>query len=315
MTSLDHRVLFARLTKYLRVRQLQLLLALQQSGSILQAAKMLHMSQSAATQALSELEKVLELQLFERHARGIRPTAAGQALIDAATAVMHTLEDTASFLVEISSGAKAALRLGVIPAATYALLGQRLTRFYDQHPDVLVDIQEGRGRELLSQLLNGQLDAVLCRAPLPLPAQCRFVPLACDHAVVVARHNHPLVGRGPVPLAQLAGNRWVLPSHNIAVRDIFDTVVRAELPDAAWFPISSMALSVLESLLSQPQALILMPHSMLPALDTSHGKFAVVPLAVDAQLLEIPPLGVVYTPATVPRLLGTFLPDLALEKT
>jgi molybdate transport repressor ModE-like protein len=136
------------LAKYLRMRQLQLLLALQQSGSILQAAKKLHMSQSAATQALSELEKVLELQLFERHARGIRATAAGKALIDSATAVMHTLEDTASVLVEISSGAKAALRLGVIPAATYALLSARLTHFYDQHPDVLVDIQEGRGREL-----------------------------------------------------------------------------------------------------------------------------------------------------------------------
>lgn len=314
MTSLDHRVLFARLAKYLRVRQLQLLLALQQSGSILQAAKKLHMSQSAATQALSELEKVLELQLFERHARGIRATAAGKALIDSATAVMHTLEDTASVLVEISSGAKAALRLGVIPAATYALLSARLTHFYDQHPDVLVDIQEGRGRELLRQLLNGNLDAVFCRPPTPLPSQCRFIPLVIDHAVVVARHNHPLVGRKHVPLEDLRGNRWVLPSHNIAVRDIFETVVRAQIPDATWFPISSIALSVLESLLRQPQALILMPHSILPALGASTAKFAVIDLAVDAQLLAIPSLGVVYTPATVPRLLSTFLPDVTLDK-
>ena len=314
MTALNHRVLFARLTKYLRVRHLQLLLALKQSGSILQAAKMLHMSQSAATQAISELEKVLELQLFERHARGIRPTAAGKALIDAATAVMHTLEDTANFLVEISSGAKAALRLGVIPAATYALLSTRLTRFYDEHPDILVDIQEGRGRELLSLLLNSNLDAVFCRAPIPLPAQCRFIPLVNDHAIVVARHNHPLVGRALVPLEDLRGNRWVLPSHNIAVRDVFETVVRTQLPDATWFPISSMALSILESLLNQPQALILMPHSMLPALGTSTSKFSVVQLAVNLQLMEIPPLGVVYTPSTVPRLLEAFLPDVALEK-
>ena len=74
-----------------------------------------------------------------------------------------------------------------------------------------------------------------------------------------------------------------------------------------------MTLSVLESPLSQPQALILMPHSMLPALGTSAGKFWVMPLAIDAQLMKIPPLGVVYVPASVPRLLGTFLPDVPLE--
>jgi hypothetical protein len=91
-------------------------------------------------------------------------------------------------------------------------------------------------------------------------------------------------------------------------------VVRAQIPDATWFPISSIALSVLESLLRQPQALILMPHSILPALGTSTAKFAVIDLAVDAQLLAIPPLGVVYTPATAPRLLSTFLPDVTLDK-
>ena len=75
------RLLFSRLTKHVRLRQLQLLVALQQCGSVVQAAATLHMSQSAATQALAEMERVLDIRLFERHARGIRPTLAGQTLV------------------------------------------------------------------------------------------------------------------------------------------------------------------------------------------------------------------------------------------
>lgn len=67
------QVLYARLARHARLRQLQLLVALQQCGSVLQAAASLHMSQSAATQALAEMERVLGVRLFERHARGIRP--------------------------------------------------------------------------------------------------------------------------------------------------------------------------------------------------------------------------------------------------
>lgn len=74
----EGRVLFSRLAKHVRLRQLQLLLALQQCCSIAKAAAHLDMSQSAATQALAELERVLDLRLFERHSRGIRPTQAGR---------------------------------------------------------------------------------------------------------------------------------------------------------------------------------------------------------------------------------------------
>ena len=76
----ESRRLFSRLVRHARLRQLQLLLALQHSGSVVKAAQHLDMSQSAATQALAELERVLELRLFERHSRGMRATQAGQAL-------------------------------------------------------------------------------------------------------------------------------------------------------------------------------------------------------------------------------------------
>ncbi|KAB2895761.1 MAG: LysR family transcriptional regulator, partial [Burkholderiaceae bacterium] len=63
-----------------RLRQLHLLVELEDCGSIMRAAEFLHMSQSAATQALAELERILGMPLRERHARGSRLTPAGRKL-------------------------------------------------------------------------------------------------------------------------------------------------------------------------------------------------------------------------------------------
>ena len=61
----ESRVLFSRLLRHGRLRQLQLLVTLQHSGSLMKAAQRLDMSQSAATQALAELERVLDLRLIQ----------------------------------------------------------------------------------------------------------------------------------------------------------------------------------------------------------------------------------------------------------
>lgn len=305
----EGQVLFSRLAKQGRLRQLQLLLALAQCGSIVRAAAHLHMSQSAATQALAELERVLDMRLFERHARGMRPTLAGQALTDAARGVMTELEEAAHTLAAIRMGASAALRLGTIPAAAQAILAQLLTRFYGLHPLVHIDVQEGSALRLLPQLISGGLDALFCRAPGLLPDAFEFEPLLDDEAVVVASHAHPLVGRPQLQLSDLDSARWVLPSANIAVRDIFERDILSRLPQAQWFPVATMSLSVLEGLLGQPQAVSLMPRSIVEHLgpDGRGARFAVLDLQPGSFQSALPPLGVVFAREAAPQLLGEML--------
>lgn len=299
------KVLFSRLTTHVRLRQLQLLLALQQCGSVLQASASLNMSQSAATQALAELERVLDMRLFERHARGMRPTAAGQALIDTVRSVMVELEVVTETLAAIRMGASAALRLGTIPAGAQAIVSQLLARFYAECPEVYVDVQEGGGSALLALLISGGLDVVFCRQPALLPDQFVFEPLLPDDAVVVAASNHPLVRKKQVGLRALEGARWVLPTANIAVREIFDNEVKTQLPDASWFPISSVSLPVLESMLHHHRAVALVPRSILPPLSTSGpaAQLSILDTVENAEAFRLAPLGAVYRREGAPRLL------------
>lgn len=301
----EGRVLFSRLTKHVRLRQLQLLMALQQGCSIGKAAAHLDMSQSAATQALAELERVLDMRLFERHSRGIRPTQAGQALIDVVRSVMRELEDVSETLAAIRMGASAALRLGAIPAAAHSILAPLLAQFYARRPQVHVDVQEGVGDRLLSLLISGGLDAVFCRRPALLSEGFVFEPLLSDEAVFIAAGTHPLAGDRQVPLAALSDARWVLPTSSIAVRDLFEREVLAQLPQAQWFPVSTVSLPVLEGLLSHPHAVALVPRSIVPGL--SHARPAsgvcVLDVRVDRAAYALAHLGAVYRREAAPALL------------
>lgn len=293
------QVLYARLVRHARLRQLQLLVALQQCGSVLQAAASLHMSQSAATQALAEMERILGVRLFERHARGIRPTLAGQTLVDTARGVLAALEEAAESLAAIRRGAAAALRLGATPAATQAILSPLLAEFYKTQPRVHIDVQEDSSQRLLPLLLNGGLDAVFCREPVLLPASYVFKPLQPDEPVIMASTRHPLAKRRGIALSALKDSRWVLPTATIAVREIFEREVLAALPDALQFPVSTVSLPVFASLLNQPDAVALVPQSIAPVLPSGAQL-----CQLDVQLSSpLPPLGVVHRREQIPAML------------
>ncbi len=305
----ESRRLFSRLVRHARLRQLQLLLALQHSGSVVKAAQHLDMSQSAATQALAELERVLELRLFERHSRGMRATQAGQALIDVARGVMNELQDAAETLAAIRLGANTSLRLGAIPAAAHAILGPLLGRFYALQGQVHVDVQEGEGKQLLPLLMADRLDAVFCRSPAMLPDSHVFTPLLDDEAVFIAGPDHPLANAAQVNLTQMAEARWVVPTASINVRDIFERVVLAHLPHARWFSVSTVSLAVLEGLLAQPQAVTVVPRSILPGLHPSgtSARVCVLDVVMADQEMALPPLGVVHAKVAMPALLRQML--------
>lgn len=305
------RVLFTRLATHGRLRQLHLLVVLEDCGSIMRAAEQLHMSQSAATQSLAELERILGTQLFERHARGTRPTPAGRALTLAARGTLAGLLDAAESLAAIRQGAVAALRLGAIPAAAYALVSPLLGPFYGTHPDVHLELHEDTGARLLPMLTAGSLDAVFCRVPPWLPTGFVFEPLLSDEVVVVASVNHALAGQAQLPLQALAGMRWVLPAMNIQLREIFETQVLAALPDTQWFPVSTLSLPVLEGLLQQPNAVSLLPSSILAGLQAS-GRVCRLDVVLSATMA---PLGVAYRQAQASPLLQSLLAPARHEKT
>lgn len=276
-------VLYARLAAQGRLRQLQLLVEVDDCGSIARAAERLHLSQSAATQALADLERLLDLKLFERHARGARATPAGRALVGAARGTLAGLRDAAQALASISHGAPAMLRLGAIPAATARLMPGLLEAFAEAHPDVHLELHEDRGSRLLPLLSAGMLDAVFCRRPAQLPPGFAFEPLCDDAIVVIAAAQHPLAGKRGLRLPDLVDSCWVMPAAHTQLRDVFERIVRPALPQARLLPVSTLSMALLDGLLRRPGAVALAPASLAGAL-RADGRLVRLEVEVGAPL-------------------------------
>ena len=261
----DPGVLFNRLLARGRLRHLQLIAALADAGSVQRAATAVGMSQPAATQALADLEGLLEAPLFERHNRGVRPTRFGEAVVPVARNVLQALRATTETLSALQAGAQAFLRLGCIPAAASGLLARALPALLQAQPGLQVELIEENMVHLLPELAAGRLDAVVCRRPQDVPAAWQFELLQNDAPAVVAAPGHPLAGLRSVALNRLVGLPWVLPPRGMGVR-YYDRLWAGHAQQPVLYPMATTALPVVLEALRSTGAVSLMPQSIAQAL-------------------------------------------------
>src|SRR5690606_622003 len=172
--------LFNRLMAKGKLKHLQLVVALAQSGSLHKAAPRVGMSQPSATSAIAGLERLLGIPLFERHSKGMRPTSAGQELVHAAQRVMDGIAASSDAIAIQLNGALGSVRLAAIPAAVSGLLRPFLPGFCERYPDILVDVKECTAEELSILRVEGSADLLLCREPVEWPTGYRFTVLLPD---------------------------------------------------------------------------------------------------------------------------------------
>ena len=266
MTLLDPVVLFNRLLSRGRLRHLHLLVALADAGSVQRAASQVGMSQPAATQALSDLEQLLGMGLFERHARGVRATRSGQAMVTVARSVLQALNASTEMLVALEAGASDLLRLGCIPAASSGLLRQSLPMLLQAHPGLQVELVEENSAHLLPELAAGRLDAVLCRGPQGLAAHWRFELMLPDTPVVIAHPKHPLALGSTLAISALKQALWILPPRGMGVRDFYDQLWAEESVAPPLYPLVTTALPVILDVMRTARALSLVPRSLAVSL-------------------------------------------------
>ncbi|MCW0206502.1 MAG: LysR substrate-binding domain-containing protein, partial [Achromobacter sp.] len=281
--------LLARLLAKGRLRHLQLLAGIADLGSIQQAASHVGMSQPAATHALADIEGLLGVRLFERHARGMRATRSGQLMAECARGMLTTLRASTDSVAALRQGATGYLRLGAIPAASGGLLAERLPAYMNARPGLQVEIVEGSREHLLPQAANGGLDMLLCRQPDAVPAGLEFVPLQQDEALIVAAAGHPLLepGCSPTP-AQAASQLWIEPRPELAIHAVFKAFFERAgvVPRLCRLASAAPPMPLLIAVMQAQQALAMVPRT-LAGWYMQRGHFQRVDIASPGSFLPI----------------------------
>src|SRR5436190_4141821 len=197
----------------LHVGRLKVLREVAARGSFSEAADALSYTQSAVSQAVATLEAELGATLIERDRRGIRPTAAGSALVDRADAILAQLDAAAEEVAAITGGRGGRLRIASFPTAGATLMPLAVATFRAAHPDVELSLAEGEPEEIVPRLRAGELDLALLfefrGVSEKLGSKYRRVDLLEDPMYLALPSGHRLVDEPRVRLEDLSAESWV----------------------------------------------------------------------------------------------------------
>jgi len=136
------------------------------AGSITRAAGRLNTVQSNVTARIKKLEQAVDTPLLKRHARGVKPTPAGEAMAAIALRMDAALDDVRFTFGKGAAERSAKHRIGAIETVLASHLPRMVTSFLKRYPRVDVSLGTGSSSSLLRQLKEGEIDAAfVSRAP------------------------------------------------------------------------------------------------------------------------------------------------------
>lgn len=209
----------SHLLNRLRMRQMALLLAIDEGGTLGAAARAIGMTQPAATKMLHELEETLGQELFDRVGRVLKLNAAGRLALMSFRGMTGTLEQLQRGLNELRLGRAGRLSIGSIMAASPMFLTRSLAKLKEQYPLLSVGIEVGTSDRLMEQLDRGELDVVIGRVPGAAGAY-RFRALAEEAISVICAPGHPLARARAPTFDRIKEFPWVLQPEGSPMREV-----------------------------------------------------------------------------------------------
>lgn len=247
----------------LKLRQLRLLTAIADEGTVLKGSQALNIAQPAATKSIKELEDALGVQLFDRSSRGVTPTDFGKVMIKHAKLILTQLRHAGEELQSLEEGLSGRVHVGTLLAASTSLLPRALARLRERRPGIAVTVDEGTIDRLMPGLRTGDIDVVLGRLPEYREREgLRQEVLYLDTVSIMVREGHPLTQRRDLTLADLVDQAWVMPPPQTSLRRQVDHAFRHEGLEPPQDVIESVSILTNHALLMNTDMLATMPHQV-----------------------------------------------------
>ena len=183
---------------------LKIMIALQEKGTLTQAADALCLTQSALSHQIRYLEKKLNVKLWQRCGRRLRLTPAGELLLQTAQQVMPLLTQTEQSLKALGEGLQGLLRIGVECFPCHEWLTQVVADFLQSSPNIDIDIIRQFQFSGLEGLLNHHVD-LLITPDISAHEMLQHIALFDYELVLLLSNKHPLAKQTQVRAEQLKG--------------------------------------------------------------------------------------------------------------
>lgn len=273
----------------LRIRHLEIVLAISDFGSLSKAALQLHLTQSGLSRAISEIEEIVGGRLFERTGRGMVCTPLGEAMCRHAQVLLGDLDKAELDLGAVASGSLGSLSVGCFSLFSGWPMAQAVRQFRQLHPGVALSLHAGMNERLIEDLDAGKIDLLVSRrAPTLNPEIYRSIDLMEDSVVLACDASHPLASLSPT-LEDCVSYPWIAAPAKNRVRVEMESHLRAAaiaLPDF----VGALSLEFALAMIADGEYLCMLPRSVAMTLER-RGLLRILPVPL---ALNSPPLAAIW---------------------
>ena len=280
MGSIDKRDSTPQLLNRLRMRQIALLLAVDECSTLRAAANQLGLTQPAATKMLHELESALGRQLFDRVGRGLVLNPAGARVLDYFRGIRGSMEALNRELEDLQLGSAGCLAVGSIMAAAPGRLTEAFVQLKARFPLLEIKIAIDTSDRLMPQLQEGVLEVVIGRN---FDGGCEFRPGDDEALAIVAGCGHPLAAAGPVDFDALLEYPWILQPQGSPAREVVDREFRMRHKPMPRGLIETGSILTTLNLVDRSQMLGVIPLTVAER-NAAHGICAVIDYPLEQKL-------------------------------
>jgi LysR family pca operon transcriptional activator len=281
------------LARKLRMQHMRLIEALDRAGSLSEAARLLGVSQPAASKGLQDVEALIGQRLFERVASGVRSTPAGEILIRWARRMLADMGRLDEELDRLEAPGGGLVAIGALPVAAAGLASPIIRALAADELDLEIRLEEARLEMLLPRLVSGEIEVIIGRLYEPeLPDGLMRIPLYDEPIALVARADHPIFDLS-AGSPDLSAYTLLLPTFSQRLgREIEHFLARADVPLPTKRIRSTSHMAIREML--QETDMVTVTPQLLVAGDLRRGSLRV--LAISAQG-PVRPAGILLNPA------------------
>lgn len=280
MSTYNHWFIRARL----KTRQLLLLVALAEEGNIHRAAQVLSMTQPAASKLLKDLEDVLEVPLFERLPRGMRPTWYGETMIRHARMALASLNQAHDEIGALKTGHYGQVGIGAITSPGLSLLPAAVAVVKQEHPSLRISLDIETSPVLLERLEQGKLDIVVGRLYEEHDKEnLRYESLTEELVCAITRPGHPLSSMSGLTLRDVVSAGWIVPPAGSVLRHRFDLMFQQDGLAPPLHTVETSALLFITRMLQQSDMIAVVAEDVARYY-AAHGIVTVLPLAMPCHM-------------------------------
>jgi DNA-binding transcriptional LysR family regulator len=277
-----------RIGRRIRIRDLHVLMAVAECGSMSKASGRLGISHPVVSKTISDLERSLGVRLFDRHPQGVELTSYGTALLDCSVNVFDEMRQGIRRIEFLTNPDVGDLRIGcpdIDIAGVIPLIVERFTRRYPRirlqviHANTsMLQFHELRQRNV--ELLIGRARTAVRQDDLDLQ------PLFDEPMVVVAGRGSPWTRRKRLELAELIDQAWILPSYDSVPGPTIIQIFRANHLEPPAAAITTLSPQLTELLLATGRFVGMLPRSVVRLSGTQVG-LTVLPVKLPAHSVVI----------------------------